>query len=153
MCDDTCLDRESSLEAMMHHLTYLLECRVSYLLCSPFGTYVFCLKTSKHFYIRGTLLLVKWLIILEFIYTFVRVYSFGSKTFKHYLELDSSGGTLPLIFKVPWLLPSLVVTWFLTSFIPCLSIFMLYVFFFQFNNYVLFMILFCFLNQFHSLLL
>jgi len=82
---------------MMHHLTYLLECRVSYLLCSSFETHVFFLEAPKHLYIRGPLLLVKDFIILEFIYTFVfnllRVSSFGSETFKPYLELHSSGGT------------------------------------------------------------
>jgi len=85
-------------------LTYLLECRVYYLLCNLLGLIYFCLKTLKPFYIRGALLHVKGLIILEFIKTFVfkfvSVSSFGSETFKPYLEPRLKWRHFPFIFNV-----------------------------------------------------
>jgi len=47
-------------------LTYLLDCRVSYLLSHPLELMCFCLENPKHFYITGALLHVRGLIILEF---------------------------------------------------------------------------------------
>jgi len=50
---------------LLHHLTYLLEGRVSYLLCNPLELMFIYLETPKLFYIRGALLHVKGLNILK----------------------------------------------------------------------------------------
>jgi len=53
---------------LLHHFNLPFRMQgLLFLLCNPLELMCFCLETSKHFYIRGTLLHVKGFIILEFI--------------------------------------------------------------------------------------
>jgi len=52
-------------------LIYFLDSRFVICIIILFRTMLFCLKTPKHFYIRGSLTLVKGLNILEKLNTFV----------------------------------------------------------------------------------